>query len=57
MKKLFLNIPLVAILLVGIACQNERSKDQASADDQREEKAENTQDIAEDANDDKFDDK
>ncbi|HYE73971.1 MAG TPA: DUF4142 domain-containing protein, partial [Blastocatellia bacterium] len=56
MKKLFLNIPFLLLLVVGVACQNERSREQANADEQTEERAENTQDIAEDANDDKFDD-
>lgn len=57
MKKLFLNIPFALLLVLGVACQNERSREQANADEQTEERAEKTQDIAEDANDDKFDDK
>jgi putative membrane protein len=55
MRKLFVKIPFVMLMVLGIACQNERSKEQAEADEQTEERAEKTQDIAEDANDDKFD--
>jgi putative membrane protein len=57
MKKLILNIPFILLLVLGVACQNERSREQANADEQTEERAEKTQDIAEDANDDKFDDR
>ena len=57
MRKLFLNLPLVVLLGMGLACQSDRTKAQKEADDQTEERAENSQDIAEDANDDKFNDK
>jgi putative membrane protein len=57
MRKMFLKIPFVLLLIVGVACQNERSKEQADADERTEEKAENSEEIAEDANDEKFDDK
>ena len=56
MRKLFLNLPLAILLFCGVSCQNDRSKEQANADERTEERAEKTQDIAEDANDDKFDD-
>jgi len=57
MRKLLLNIPLAALLLIGVACQNERSKEQANADERMEEKADKSEEIAKDANDDKFDNK
>jgi putative membrane protein len=57
MRKLFLNFPIVLLLVLGMACQSEKSKEQAEADEKTEERAENSEDIAEDANDDKFDTK
>jgi putative membrane protein len=57
MRKLFFNLPLVAILLVAVACQNDRSKEQTDADERTEERAEKSEDIATDANKEKFDDK
>src|SRR5215203_4357560 len=57
MRKLFLILPLVVLLGLGVGCQNDRTKAQNEADEQTEERADNTQDIAEDANDDKFNDK
>jgi len=56
MRKVFLKLPIIALLALGMACQSDRSKEQADADDRLEEKAENSEDIAEDANADKFDD-
>jgi putative membrane protein len=57
MRKLFLRFPFVLLLVGAMACQSDRSKEQAEADERTEERAEKTEDIAEDANDDKFDDK
>jgi putative membrane protein len=57
MRKLFFNLPFVVMLLLAVACQNDRTKEQAEADERTEEKAENSEEIAEDANKDKFDDK
>jgi len=56
MRKLILNLPLAALLFIGVACQNERSKEQADADEQTEERADKSEEIASDANKDKFDD-
>jgi putative membrane protein len=55
MRKLFLNFPAILLLVLGMACQNDKSKEQAEADERTEERAEKSEDIAEDANDDKFD--
>ena len=55
MRKMFLKIPFALLLIIGVACQSDRTKEQADADERTEERAENSQDIAEDANEDKFD--
>lgn len=56
MRKMFLKIPFVLLVLLGVACQSDKTKEQAEADERVEERAENSEEIAKDANDDKFDD-
>lgn len=56
MRKMFLKIPFVLMLILGVACQSDRTKEQADADERTEERAENSEEIAEEANEDKFDD-
>jgi len=57
MRKLWIYVPLSAMLFFGVSCQSDRSKEQASIDEQTEERAENSEEIAEDANEDKFSDR
>ena len=57
MRKMFLKIPFILLVILGVACQSDKTKEQAEADERVEERAENSEEIAEDANDDKFDDK
>jgi putative membrane protein len=57
MRKIFLKLPFIVLLVLGMACQSDRSKEQADADERLEDKAEKSEEIAEDANDDKFDNK
>jgi putative membrane protein len=56
MRKMLVKIPFVLLVILGVACQSDRTKEQADADERTEERAENSEEIANDANDDKFDD-
>lgn len=57
MRKMFLKIPFILLVILGVACQSDKTKEQAEADERVEERAENSEEIADEANDDKFDDK
>jgi putative membrane protein len=55
MKKQLFNFSIALMMFGAIACQNQKTNEQASADERAEERAERSEEIASDANDDKFD--